>query len=280
MAKQDLLAEIEADVLSDRPLADALRKCVVLGGKAGSVELREWATRELRGYEGVPEDDLPPYRVVAAVILADAHTGSAIVRGQQIDATDLPDVAQEGGIGNEVALRGGVAELEALRATAERDGGGVKLSLPGALMLGKLMDHASGNRYQQITALYWSVSSASIAGVIDQVRTTLTELVAEMRAGTPGEATPTAELADQAVNIAVHGRGARITVTSAQASGGATASASPVPSRVENGFWTFWRKVGAVIVGVATVAAAWFGWLALDGSEAPPPAPTTTSAPP
>ena len=39
---QGLLREIERDLLDGKPLADLLRKCVVLGGRAGSPELREW----------------------------------------------------------------------------------------------------------------------------------------------------------------------------------------------------------------------------------------------
>lgn len=280
MAKRNLLAEIEADVLGDKPLADTLRKCVVLGGQAGSTELREWATRELRGYDGVEIADVPEFRKVGAVIKADAVTGNSIVSGQQMDAWELPEVARDAGISNELPLRQGVGELEALRATAERDNG-VKMSLPGALMLGRLMDQQSGNPFQHITALYWSLSSSAIAGVLDQIRTTLVELVAEMRAGVGDDEIPSADLADQAVHVAVHGDRARVTVTSAQAASGSTATAgegSP-PAR---GFWTIWRTVGAFVVGVATVAAAWFGWLNVNDDEpSNPPAvgETTTTSP-
>jgi hypothetical protein len=38
---------------------------------------------------------------------------------------------------------------------------------------------------QHVEALYWELSEAAIAGVIDSVRTTLAELVAEMRATMP-----------------------------------------------------------------------------------------------
>ena len=42
---KDLIAEIEGDALDDHvPVATALRKCVVLGGRSGSEELRDWAT--------------------------------------------------------------------------------------------------------------------------------------------------------------------------------------------------------------------------------------------
>ncbi len=89
MTKLTLLKQIERDVLTSQPLADTLRKCVVLGGKAGSIELREWAIRELRGYDS--KDDAPDYRTVGGPILADGLTGRMIVKGQQIGVSVLPD---------------------------------------------------------------------------------------------------------------------------------------------------------------------------------------------
>jgi hypothetical protein len=71
-----------------------------------------------------------------------------------------------------------------------------------------------------ITALYWSLSAPAIEGVLDRIRTTLVELVAEMRAGMPEAAeVPSREVADHAVQVAVHGDQARVTVTAASASG-------------------------------------------------------------
>jgi hypothetical protein len=53
---ETLIGEIERDLLDGKALAD-LRKCIVLGGRSGSVELRDWASRQLRGYG--PDDELP-----------------------------------------------------------------------------------------------------------------------------------------------------------------------------------------------------------------------------
>lgn len=114
MSRRDetLIREIERDLLDGKPLADLLRKCIVLGGRWGSVELRDWASRELRGFG--PDDELPAYRTIYAAILADAITGRAIIKGQQISSSDLPDVVREEGINEELPLRQGVGELEAL----------------------------------------------------------------------------------------------------------------------------------------------------------------------
>ena len=89
-----LLSEIERDAMSeDRSLASTLRKCVILGGHAGSTDLREWATRELRGYE--PEDELPKYRIIPAPIRVDAIRGNYKITGQRISPGELPDVVAE-----------------------------------------------------------------------------------------------------------------------------------------------------------------------------------------
>jgi len=54
--EQRRLEEIERDLLDDsKSLTTALRKSVALGGELRSVPLREWAGKELRGYEDGPE---------------------------------------------------------------------------------------------------------------------------------------------------------------------------------------------------------------------------------
>ena len=58
-----LLDEIESDLLNSKPLADVLRKVIVLGGRAGSGALRDWASLELNGYAG-SDEQIPPYRGV------------------------------------------------------------------------------------------------------------------------------------------------------------------------------------------------------------------------
>jgi hypothetical protein len=46
-----LLTQIEQDMLDEgKPLGAALRRCMLLGSRTGSPQLREWATLELKGY--------------------------------------------------------------------------------------------------------------------------------------------------------------------------------------------------------------------------------------
>ena len=88
MAKREQrrLEEIERDLLDDsKSLATALRKAVTLGGELKSVPLREWASRELRGYEdGQDGKELPDYRRVSAPLLIDGATMRGIVKRQQL----------------------------------------------------------------------------------------------------------------------------------------------------------------------------------------------------
>lgn len=249
-----LLSEIERDLLDGKPLADTLRKCVVLGGRSNSQELRDWASQELRGYNG--ETDLPAYRCVPAPLMIDAIAGHTHITGQRISPSELPDVVAEQ-IKEEVELRDGVGQLEALIAGAGQRSS-VKLSPLRAADIARLMDAQSGNPFQQVLAFYWAVSPSAIHGALDQTRTTLAELISELRAIVPpSQDTPTAAQAAQAVNVAVYGSKPRVEVTTAQASGTSTSHVSTVaPQEAEADLWSMGRKVGAAAAGLAGIVAA------------------------
>lgn len=236
---------------------------IALGGQAGSTELREWASRELRGYGGSGVD-LPDYRKPGAVLLANAVNGRYQITGQQISPRMLPEGVRKH-VDEEVPLGQPIGEIEAMLDRARAEGGYLKLTLPGSQEVAALMNHDIGDPFQQITAVYWSVSAPALSGVLDRVRTTLVELVAEMRAGMPEAAeTPSAAVADQAVNVVVHGRGARVNVTAAHASGEGSHQVEAARPAFERR--SRWRRIGAFAVGVATIAgvvialAQWQGW--------------------
>jgi len=94
----------------------ALRKCIVIGGQAGSAELRDWATNELRGYDG--DDDLPEPRILVAPILVDAMKGNVDISRQRIAPLTLADFVQERSARRR--FRSGVGEIEALVRQASR----------------------------------------------------------------------------------------------------------------------------------------------------------------
>jgi hypothetical protein len=249
---RSLLTEIERGALDDNVLlATTLRKCIALGGQARSAELRSWASRELNGYEA-GDGELPEWRIVGAVLQIDGQTARAIVRRQQISPMALPDFARDV-IKEECPLRMGVAALEALLARSEEF---VHLGPPGASDLVLYMNHQNSDQFEHIERLYWSISKTAIRAVLDRIRTTLVELVAEMRAGMPEDVNiPDAKLASQAVNVAVHGKGHRVIITTAQSgtNGNGQAIGPTEEGKAQN--WKRWAKIGGFIVGLATVIA-------------------------
>jgi hypothetical protein len=187
-----LIFEIERDAIDHTvPVATALRRCVVLGGRSGSEALRDWATRELEGY--LDQDEVPKYRAILAPLMVDGRTSTETFEHRQIAASSLPDVAH-GRVTEELTLRQGAGELEGYLELSD-----IRLQPPLASELVRLMNHESGNPNLRLISLYWSVSPVAINGVLDQIRTTLTKLIAELRATMPqGQDVPTGEQADRA----------------------------------------------------------------------------------
>lgn len=261
---RSLLDQIEQGALdSNQKLADVLRQCIALGGKANSKELRECASRELRGYSG--DDELPEYRAVPAAIMADAVTGTTHVTGQRISPRALPDFVQKN-VSEQLELRHSIGEIEDIATRHVAKNESVKFSLPMGADIANVMDQQVGDPFQKILALYWQVGPSSLVAIIDQVRTTLVELVAELRAAMPrNETIPSPEVAKNAVEVVLHG-GERhqVTVTAAQGRDSSATSTTSTPSE-QSSWWTPWRKVGAAVVGVATVAGTVIALLQLVG---------------
>jgi hypothetical protein len=194
--------------------------------------------------------------------MVDGVAGRAQVTHQQIPPSSLPDFVQEH-ISETLELRDGVGALEALAQQEQ-----IKLSPPMAADLTRIMN-SGGDPYQHIISLYWSVAPSALRGVLDHIRTALTQLVAELHANmiAPDEI-PSADIADHAVQVVVTGDRPQVMVTTAQSQGDgavATANADNKPSQAssESGFWTGWRRIGGFIVGLATIAGAVAAFLQL-----------------
>jgi len=259
-----LLDQIEDGALnSETPLTDVLRKCVALGGRAGSEQLRDWARRELDGYKD-GKVDLPPYRVVPAVIALDGQNLRWQVTGQQISTWDLPDFARDT-IKQEAPLPYGIAELEQLAARTST----IQMQAPGMPDLVKLMNMQQGDYGTSIHSMYWKVDPTSVHGVLATVRTMLVSLVAEMRA-VGVEQEPTAEAANQAVNVVVNGaKRSTINVDTNQAAGADESQAQTItqPTGSSESRRPSWITAPwAIATGIATIGgtvagvAAWVGW--------------------
>lgn len=255
VSRKGLLEQIEEDALDrNASVADALRKCIALGGRAGSAELREWAALELEGYgKDVP---IPDYRIVLAPILIDAVTGYTHIKGQQISEFDLPDAAQEAGLSETLKLGHSVDELEELARRGAKADEVVRFGLPGGATLAKLMTAKLDDQF--IERIYWAVSPTTLFGVVGQVRTKLVHLVAEVRAAAGDARDPTAEEVTNAVSIAIYGQRARVTVNAAQAASGGTATLAG--DQPEPPWWrrtkTLWAFAGT-LAGIIGVVIAW-----------------------
>lgn len=262
-----LLTQIEVGALdSGAPLADTLRKCVALGGRSGSTELRDWARRELNGYKGEPEESIPAYRVVPAILAIDAQNLAYRVTGQQISTWELPEFARET-IKPEVPLTYGVAEMEVLAAKTKD----LTLQHPQMQDLVSYMNATNESTYV-INRLYWKVGPTHVHGVVDAVRTMLVALVAELRAAGIEEQ-PNAESVDHAVHVIVHGAkrstfnihtshvksdGGDVAVQHSSTRDGSGDDQSWVPSWVR---WPWGVSVGAAgLISAAVGVAAWTGW--------------------
>lgn len=252
--ERTLLDQIERDALdSSTGLADALRKCVALAGKADSDSLLQWANRELRGYG--PDDTLPEYRVLRARILIDGANGNFHITGQPISSASLPSIVH-GKIDETLRLPQPIGQLEDLAVQAKARGEAVKVSLPGAAELVLLMNHDADNPFQVIHNLYWSVDGTTIASIGDNVRTTLVDLVAALRRGmAEADEVPSAELAEKAVGLAVYGDQSIVIVRNVAAMSGASSSiqqeTAPSVPRARTG-----AKLVALLAGLGTVLVA------------------------
>jgi hypothetical protein len=251
-----LIEQIQRDALDpDAPVAETLRKLIALGAEAGSTGLRDWASRELNGYK-TRDQELPEYRRVGAVILIDGIAGYNQITGQQIGGYALPEVARDL-VGEEVPLNNPIREIEAMLEHAEAEGGFTRLGMPMSQEIVAMMNRARRDggvdtAFNRITRIYWSIGVPSLHGVLDQIRTKLVELTAEMRAAMPDDAaSPSAEVANHAVQVVLNGEARDVNILAAIASGAGPASVSAAGD--DRGPW---RRIGGFIVAVAIIAGA------------------------
>lgn len=207
--------------------------------------MRDWAARELRGYDS--DAQLPPYRRVAAPLTMDAVTMHGIIRGQQISPMELPDFARNS-ITHDLEMRQGIGEIEQL-VSSRPQGDVVKLAPAGASDLVAYMN-AEGQWSGRIERMYWAVSPVTLVSIVDQVRTTLTVLVSEINANTPtGAETPPSEVATRAISVAVTGKRNVVNLMSAQGDG-AKVIEEVAPDETPRK----WLRVSAaVLIGLLTI---------------------------
>lgn len=194
---------LERDVLDESAtMASLLRQVLIMGGRASSESLKTWAQRELKGYNE-PSPTLPAYRKILASLKADITVGPNSFTGQEISPLDLPEFARND-ITNELPISWAVAEIQATVKSAS--GEHIRLGIPNMSDLARHMTahqrKLQGNSFLYVTSVYWSVSTSTLEGILDQVRTQLAEFIAEIRASMPaGTEEPTPELIRHAVSV-------------------------------------------------------------------------------
>lgn len=264
-----LLADIEAGIIGGQPLSTLLQKCIILGGRAKSEKLREWARKELHGYDG-PLEDLPSYRTITAQAYAWV-TNNYGMQGHReaIDAPSLPDYVREK-VGNisELPIPNSIGEIEPLAA---RDETSQLTNNRSTMVLHYFRAKIEDVPNTQVARVYWEVPPALLQGLLSRIRTTLADLVAELIALTPEDQdVPDKTAADRATSLAIHGDGNVVNLTQ-QITGAngtntnSTTAGAPAKPAEKEGWWARLRKRG-ILVAIATVVAAvvavftWIGW--------------------
>lgn len=122
------------------------------------------------------------------------------------------------------------------------------------------MNHENQEPHQRIERIYWTVTRSVLQGVIEDIRSRLVSLVAEMKAGVePGEKLPSEEIANQAVQVAIHGDENRVKVKQ-----------SGHKTTITHGDRKGWARkaleVGAWVAGIIGLAVLlWLNWGTLFG---------------
>jgi hypothetical protein len=171
---------------------------------------------------------------------ADARSVAWQIKGETITKYELPEFAPEY-YSEEVPIPFGVGKIEAMIARTTPDEP-LRLSPPGAAELARFMTYERRDRGIVIEAVYWAVDVSVLQDVLDQVRTRLTQFVAELRNVMPaGESAPTPEQVHRAVQSIHITAGdyspVNLTAPAAYADGDSSATASAGEERPR-----WWRR--------------------------------------
>lgn len=198
MGNPSLLDRLEAGLLDEATsLKTLLRTVQFIGGRASSSTLQDWTRLELEGYYD-SDDDLPGYRMIPAQIHVDGRTAAWQMTQHSISVLELPKVTQ-GVITERAPIATGIGQVENMVSNAQ-SGEAIKLALPGAAEISRMMSYERRSRGMVIDAVYWAVHPSALQDVLDQVRNRLVRFVAELRSTMPaGADDPTAKQVDRVV---------------------------------------------------------------------------------
>ena len=166
-----LLDSIEKEAI-DGDIERALRLCIKLGSHGDSGELREWALRELRGYEA--NDNLPSYRRIMGSLRYDAISPGWRISGQELSPLAIPEGIRDD-IDPDIPISHGI---NVVMRQSERDAS--TMTTPELGLAREIMN--AQQQSPQVMSIYWSVDGSEFAQICSRVRTELVELVAKCRA--------------------------------------------------------------------------------------------------
>lgn len=175
-----LLKEIQAAAVdANVPIANVLRKCAVLAAQLKNDELRDWAFRELNGYDAA---EVPEYRILGAPTRAHLHVGGWEYKATQLASLALPEKLQERA--EVLKFSEPIATVEALVRDAETST--LMQQWPGNLVLwvqkeGKF----SKGAHVIIHSIWQEVATASVLGIIDAVRNRILEFCLRLAKESP-----------------------------------------------------------------------------------------------
>lgn len=245
-----LLAQIEDAAVGDR-VEEALKLCVKIDPNSPGAYLRNWALRELRGYEH--DEELPEYRLIAGALMADWTDGVNFVRGQELSPFVLPEVVREH-VPPAIEMRHAVSDLVEM---ATNDS--VRLQ-PVSLQLAKELLSAQNEHGQHVVSLYFHVTAGPLKSMCSRICTDLLDIVATLRADAAGSdeivSAERSVKSSDAAALNIHGGNNTITSVVQGAHGAAEVTASRgVQSSVKTGGIRQRSKaaIGARIVRITLV---------------------------
>ena len=166
------------------PLSDLLRKCQILAFRLRHEPFKAWVAHELTGYPN--DEDLPLYRgAIRGEIKADlAGVIGASGENVGVPLSNIPEDVRERAV--QFKFYQGVAMLEGIITDARRTGE-TRVRSPFSTELAAMTPVWQG--YQTIS-MWLEVPVATVAGILDQVRTRALAFTLEIEAENPaaGEA--------------------------------------------------------------------------------------------
>ena len=208
-------------------LSGLLRLCLAVGAATGSDRLRTWARQELNGYS--LDDDLPSYRRLPLLLRRDMLVGTWQLTNQSITPHHVPKDLRHF-VPDTADFR---QPIDALEREAASTSATLTYGNHGFAALATRWT-AQLPAFQRVTAVYFTATPSTLAGLVGHIRTNLVELVADMTQDLPFDSLPEKEKVDSVVTQHIHGDYTSY-VTSMKSNNGVVGQGASVTQTQNNG---------------------------------------------